>query len=155
MYSKRLIITTLTALFLNLASSAFCETYYLDAVNGDDSNSGTSNSPWRTVAKAQSVVQPGDKVILSNGDYDAFTPPNSIYDGDATQSLADTTIHWITWQAKPGHTPTFNAIYFEREGNKYFLGYWLKGLKFHWLSTKNIVALNIENCEVIGCNDSI
>ncbi|MFA5783764.1 MAG: DUF1565 domain-containing protein, partial [Phycisphaerae bacterium] len=82
------IVSALLLIFLT--TFAFCETYYLDAVNGDDSDSGTSNSPWRTVAKAQSVVQPGDKVILSNGDYDAFSPPSQVYDGDAGASLADT-----------------------------------------------------------------
>ncbi len=43
--------------------------YYLDAVNGNDANSGTSSSPWETMAKAQSSVANGDTVLLRSGDY--------------------------------------------------------------------------------------
>ena len=62
MYSNRILAFTLMALILNLAIPAFAQTYYLDAVNGDDSNPGTSNQPWRTLGKAQSVLAEGDKV---------------------------------------------------------------------------------------------
>jgi hypothetical protein len=152
---KKGLYVTLTIMFFSLTVVALSQTYYLDASKGKDSNSGSSSSPWKTVAKAQSAVQPGDKVLLANGDYDSFTPPNVIYGDDALASLEDTEVDWISWEAKPGHTPTFKSVYFEKEGNKYFLGYWLKGLSFNQLTTKNMVALNIENCEVVGHGNDI
>jgi hypothetical protein len=62
-------------------------TYYLDAVNGNDNNNGTTN-PWQTLAKAQSVVTSGDNVILRSGNYGAFTENNA---GGRTT--------WVTYRA--------------------------------------------------------
>ena len=44
-------------------------TYYVDAENGDDSNSGISaDAPWKTLDKVNSfVLAPGDKVLLKAG----------------------------------------------------------------------------------------
>jgi len=53
-------------------------TYYLDAINGDDSYDGLVpvwdgvHGPWQTLAQAQSVVQDGDTVILRSGNYGDF-----------------------------------------------------------------------------------
>jgi len=43
-------------------------TYYLSPT-GSDSNSGTSNLPWRTFQKAASTVRAGDTVIVRDGKY--------------------------------------------------------------------------------------
>ncbi len=45
-------------------------TYYVDSVNGDDGNSGTSaDSAWKTVEKASSVeYSAGDKILFKAGD---------------------------------------------------------------------------------------
>ncbi len=43
--------------------------FYVDAVTGSDANLGTSESSFRTVQRAASVVQPGDLVIVRNGVY--------------------------------------------------------------------------------------
>lgn len=41
--------------------------YYLDAVNGDDiSGDGSSQAPWRTLFRAQGVLNSGDQLILRN-----------------------------------------------------------------------------------------
>jgi hypothetical protein len=82
--------------FSNVASAA---TYYLDAVNGNDSNNGSSSSPWKTLAKAQTVVTNGDTVYVRNGDYGAYTE---------TDHAART--NWVTYQADTGHTPIFTKI---------------------------------------------
>ncbi|MFA5783585.1 MAG: right-handed parallel beta-helix repeat-containing protein [Phycisphaerae bacterium] len=154
MRSKGLRVT-LTIMFFSLTAAAFSQTWYLDASKGKDSNPGTSSAPWKTVAKAQSVVEPGDKIILSNGSYDSLTPPNVIYADDPYVSLDDTDIDWIVWEAKPGHKPVFDSLYFEKSGNKYFLGYRLKGLKLTEITAKNMVALNVENCEIVGWGNDI
>ena len=44
-------------------------TYYIDAVNGNDENSGTSkNNAWKTIEKAnQAVLSSGDKLLFKSG----------------------------------------------------------------------------------------
>jgi hypothetical protein len=55
--------------FLMLSSSCWAATYYVDNVNGSDSNSGTSTSaPWKTIAKVNSSkFQPGDQILFASG----------------------------------------------------------------------------------------
>jgi len=55
-----------------LGDIAGAATYYLDAVNGEDSNPGTQSQPWKTVAYAlgdTSPVAAGDTVYLRGGTY--------------------------------------------------------------------------------------
>src|SRR5690242_4157242 len=46
------------------------QTYYISSSSGDDSNNGTSAStPWKSFAKANTVVfQPSDQILLKSGD---------------------------------------------------------------------------------------
>ena len=67
------------AFSLIAANAAHGATYYLDAVNGDDSNPGTTDLPWQTLSRAYagysgegSKVQEGDTVYFRNGDYGEF-----------------------------------------------------------------------------------
>lgn len=55
----------------SIASHA--KTYYLSEKMGLDTNAGTNQSTWKTLVKAQSVVQQGDTVLLRNGNYGVFT----------------------------------------------------------------------------------
>ena len=43
--------------------------YYFVAVNGNDSNPGTIENPWRTIQKAADSVRPGDTVFIREGIY--------------------------------------------------------------------------------------
>jgi hypothetical protein len=101
-FSQRHLIICLliTALLCLTAASktASAATYYLDAVNGDDGNPGTSEQPWRTLSKAQSVASEGDTVYLRNGNYGAFS--------DETSVRTD----WLTYKADAGHTPIFTHV---------------------------------------------
>lgn len=58
----------LLALFVLLAQVAFCTNYYVDP-DGDDSNSGTSSSPFATLEKAIEEVSAGDYIYLRGGTY--------------------------------------------------------------------------------------
>lgn len=49
-------------------SGAYATTYYV-STDGNDSNSGTYDSPWRTIGKAASTMIGGDNVIVSAGTY--------------------------------------------------------------------------------------
>ncbi len=51
------------------------------ATNGNDSNSGTSSAPWRTIAKAASTAQAGTTVIVRSGTYNESLRP--AYSGQA------------------------------------------------------------------------
>lgn len=42
--------------------------YYVDAVNGDDSNPGTQSQPWKTISKVNNTVfEPGDHIHFKRG----------------------------------------------------------------------------------------
>jgi parallel beta-helix repeat protein len=43
--------------------------YYVDGLNGNDSNSGTSSAPWQTIPKASDTVGPGSVVTVRAGTY--------------------------------------------------------------------------------------
>ncbi|MHC4572964.1 MAG: right-handed parallel beta-helix repeat-containing protein [Planctomycetota bacterium] len=77
-------------------------TYYLDAVNGDDSYPGTSGLPWQTLAKAQTTASAGDTVYLFGGSYGNFD------ETDVTRT------DWLTYKAVDGQTPVFTRIHIAR-----------------------------------------
>ena len=60
----------LCLLLVTLSSVASSTTYYVDSVNGNDSNPGTSaTAPWKTIAKVNaSSFNPGDSVLFLRGD---------------------------------------------------------------------------------------
>lgn len=62
--------------FFGVPKISLAATYYLDAVNGNDSNSGNISEPWQTLAKAQVTTVSGDMVYLKTGDYGTYTESN-------------------------------------------------------------------------------
>ncbi len=92
-----LVAVTLLFIFAPAVASG-ANTYYLDAVNGDDSYPGTSEQPWKTLSKAQSEASQGDTVYLRNGNYGAFV--------DKTSARVD----WITYKADTGQLPIFSGL---------------------------------------------
>jgi hypothetical protein len=154
-YSNRIPTITLIV-FLNLTTLALAQTYYLDAVNGDDANPGTAELPWRTLQKAQTVLAEGDKVLLADGDYGEFTStPNVSYDGDREDSLQDSIVNWITWEARPGHNPVLDRVVFTKDGGLCYLRYRFKDLKMRRIELRGIVACNVDHCEIVGPGDDI
>jgi len=68
--------------------------YYV-APNGKDSSPGTSSSPWASIAKANTALQPGDTVYIKGGEYrEVIKPGKSGQPGK-----------YITYKAAPGETP--------------------------------------------------
>ena len=57
-------------LFILLLCTSFAQgaTYYVRKT-GNDSNPGTTGSPWLTIGKAATVLAAGDTVIIGDGDY--------------------------------------------------------------------------------------
>ncbi|UCE98810.1 MAG: right-handed parallel beta-helix repeat-containing protein [Planctomycetota bacterium] len=95
-YLFYLIVVNVTCLSLT-TGTATAATYYLDAINGDDTDLGTSDAPWKTLDKAISTVVSGDTVYLRDGDYGAFDAYNE-----------DTYTDWITYKADTGHSPVIS-----------------------------------------------
>ncbi|MBB6730915.1 discoidin domain-containing protein [Cohnella zeiphila] len=50
-------------------------TYYVDAVNGDDGNDGSSDHPWQTIGKAAGVLVAGDTAKIRSGVYRETVKP--------------------------------------------------------------------------------
>jgi len=93
-------------------------TYYLDASEGDDGGPGTSEQPWRTLARAMitfsgtaAKVAAGDRVLIRNGHYGPFVLTRfdlETFTGDLESPLPDNTA-WTTYQAESGN----DSVYFE------------------------------------------
>jgi hypothetical protein len=81
-------------------------TFYV-ATNGNDSNSGTQNAPWRTVQKAANTLGAGQTALIRGGTYSekgiAFR--NSGYSGGP-----------ITLKAYPGERPVIDGGYTTSSG---------------------------------------
>ena len=116
-------------LFIN--NSATAATYYLDSNNGDDSNPGTSDQPWKTIDRAYtwyngagSKVQEGDTVLFRNGIYSDFVEDTGI-----SEAYLFYRNDWITYKADFGHNPVLSNIMIENsdkwggagDGNSYLI----------------------------------
>ena len=53
-----------------VGTPSVCAIDYYTAIDGDDSNPGTSESPWQTIQKAANAMLAGDTVIVRAGTYD-------------------------------------------------------------------------------------
>jgi Right handed beta helix region len=71
-------VIVLCGLFF-LENNAGAALYYINGLNGSDNNPGSFDSPWKTVEKANSTLQPGDSVFLREGYYknQPIRPKNS------------------------------------------------------------------------------
>jgi hypothetical protein len=60
-------LAVLLVVVVSFVSSAGGTTYYVDSVNGNDNNAGTSSgAPWQTIAKISSIaLAPGDTVLFA------------------------------------------------------------------------------------------
>ncbi len=91
-----LVALQLTAGFIAAPSVAARNpvTYHVNGRLGNDRNNGRSALfPWRTIAQANALVQPGDTVIIYNGTYQESIAP--VFSGTADQR--------ITYKAAPNH----------------------------------------------------
>lgn len=96
--------------------------YYLSP-SGNDNNSGTISSPWKTLVKAWSIIAPGDTVYLRGGIY-SFTQMQylQLKNGSAGNLIK-------IW-AYPGEIPILKRGY-SYDGDNIDLVY-LEGNYFHW-----------------------
>ncbi|MBP9502009.1 MAG: right-handed parallel beta-helix repeat-containing protein [Candidatus Promineofilum sp.] len=71
-------------------------TYYVDGKAGKDSNNGSSESPWKTLSKAEASIKAGDEVRIRSATYHEqlkIQVPNTV------------------WRADTGHNPSLDGKY--------------------------------------------
>lgn len=66
--------------------------YYISPSGNDSTGNGSTNSPWKTIEKADSAISPGDTVILKDGVYQGA--------GQAYMSISKA---GTTWRAENKH----------------------------------------------------
>lgn len=109
----------ITSLFYLTAAikTASAATYYLDSVNGDDDNPGTSELPWKTLTKAKSSVVSGDTVFVRNGSYGGY---DELYYHDESQPIRT---DYISYVAEAGHNPELTYVYINNQGASLYNAY--------------------------------
>lgn len=89
--------------------------YYVSAEIGNDDNPGTEEYPFKTIAKALSLVQAGDVVYVMNGVY---------YEENLNPANSGTVDNWITIQNYPNHEPILDGGYYGLNWKEYERGVW-------------------------------
>jgi hypothetical protein len=101
---------------------------------GNDADGKTPETAFLTLQKAEGLVQPGDVVLIGNGQYIGDNNPKSR--GTLTIACSGRADAWITWKARPGHHPVIRTSGWS--------GIQITG-SYHIL----------EGLEILGNNDSI
>ncbi len=110
-------LSTLVVLILGCVITRAGNTYYV-ATTGDDANLGSATSPFRTLAKGVSVLNPGDTLLVRAGTYVGSSQLRDIPSGTSWDMP-------VTIQAFPGELPVIvpeprhHAITFA--GNQYIV----------------------------------
>jgi hypothetical protein len=116
--------------------------FFIDARIGSDSNPGSKNAPWQTIAKANSSLQRGDTVYIRAGNYEeTIRPVNSGRQGN-----------YITYTAYNGESVTIggNITYGADLSDRSFIK--IDGLQFtdtlkYWIQFWSDGSYNIvQNC---------
>ena len=134
-------------LFLLMFSGlVFSQNYYVSANNGSDSNNGSETTPFQTINRAISFVNPGDTIFVMNGTYqnngygtvDTATNTNMNNNHVVTINKSGSEGAYITLKNYPGHSP---LIQFDGRG----------GI----VISNNMNYIIIEGFEVVGPGASI
>ncbi|WP_308636436.1 fibronectin type III domain-containing protein [Paenibacillus silvisoli] len=85
------LVSGLFAVSPSQQASAAGSTYYVDAVNGNDTTgSGSTGSPWKTISKAAGIAIAGDTVKIRSGTYrETVKPANSGTAGNPITFMPD------------------------------------------------------------------
>jgi len=145
---KWILLAWLVAL-IGTASTAHAAVYYV-AIAGNDSNSGDSSSPFRTVKKGISILKPGDTLYVRGGNYG-----ETISSGTQAIPAGTSWSSTVTIAAYPGEVVTLRRIDLHAPSIRYlvFDGFVLDAQR----STDQAIYLSdganhirFRNCEVKG-----
>lgn len=132
------IVTVIRGIFLLLliafGGRAYSSVYYV-AVDGNDSNVGTIDSPLASIQKAQQLVSAGDTVYIRGGDYvmtddDISTVYQSLFACISYLDKSGTAGHLINYWNYPGETPhfDFSAV---KPADQRVVGIYVRGSYIH------------------------
>ena len=132
--------------FLMFSGLVFSQNYYVSANNGSDSNNGSETTPFQTINRAISFVNPGGTIFVMNGTYqnngygtvDTATNTNMNNNHVVTINKSGSEGDYITLKNYPGHSP---LIQFDGRG----------GI----VISNNMNYIIIEGFEVVGPGASI
>jgi hypothetical protein len=91
---REALLTAVAVLLVASAAPASAATYYVDASQGNDSNPGTAQKPWKTIDQVRQSSSSGDTIhiVAWNASLsDAKWPGNRLYSAKAVHQ------HGITW----------------------------------------------------------
>lgn len=136
---KQAISACVLASALLLAVPGYAATYYVDTT-GNNSNPGTSSSPWRTVAYAVSKMVAGDTTYVRGGTY---TESGIVFTRSGTKSAP------IKLLNAPGQFPIINCS--SKTATT------ANSVRFqHSSGYKNAIGwINLEGFEIRNCYDGI
>jgi len=99
--SKSSIASSVASSLSSSSSSAQIGANYYVSPNGNDSNSGSLNSPWKTIQRAANLVKAGDTVYVRGGTYNETI--------SITRSGSSNAGLRIIFKNYPGETPIVDA----------------------------------------------
>jgi parallel beta-helix repeat protein len=109
------------------------KTYYIDVNNGDNRHNGSSEKlAFKTINKAQDLVNPGDVVYVKNGTYHE----------NVTLKRSGTPDKWISYRAFPGHKP---YVVGTQDGTFKVEGNYLEIVGFKITSTEDGSGIHVGN----------
>ena len=122
------------------------QTYYV-APNGDDSNPGTIDQPWRTIQHAADTMVASDSVLIRNGVYNEQIISSS--DGNAANG-------YIVFSAYPGENPVIDGIGVTTGNNGFvidnsyikILGLEIRNWEDSGITSWNAGYLEISDCKI-------
>jgi len=94
-----MIVTTFSDIYASSRFHAPGNVYYV-ALDGDDSNPGTLDDPWRTIQKAADTITAGETVLVRGGVYEEFVSITS--SGSESEG-------YLIFQAYPGELPVIDG----------------------------------------------
>jgi len=132
-------------------------TYYVDATDGNDANTGDITHPWKTMARAQlgSADDPnvvgGDTVYIADGNYGLWK----------WSTVNNTSGQWITYAAADtNNPPVFAKIYLNESSQTLYDAYLIfDGLHFEMsgveqaelLSPRSFACWNLSYIKITNC----
>ena len=149
-HSKKFFLLFFFLLVLNLSAQS---TFYVDPVNGNDSNSGTIDQPFKTISKGISALTSSGTIYLRGGTY--------LLSNYVKPSKSGTASGYFNLWAYPGEKPVldFSGESLGTRGIYLTVSYWnIKGLEIKNAGDNGVYIQGgfntIENCSIHDNKDS-
>ena len=128
----------------DLKAGVIGTTYYV-ATTGSDSNSGTTTSPFLTIQKASTVVNPGDVVIVRDGVYSNSVPNYGSEQAIVKMTRSGNSTGWITFKAENKGKAVLDGL-----NNAAEFGFMVEGLSYI-----KIEGFEVKNVNLWGIDASV